>query len=190
MLYVCKVVCGACLNTCFQRTRSHFEDHPVLTLYLKYGNYNSPTPEILLSPDQPRSDVYPSGRCLPLILTSKLGRGATGQAYSATFGHGHEHVASPRLVAKLATTKERLRSLRHEYDVYCYLQSRNVRGIPFIFGYYQDSHRGIGVLIMNHLGKPISRRMDDTKKINFTASERYADLFSTGSFTDMHSVRL
>ncbi len=164
-------------NRSRQDTRSYFQDHPVLALHLQYGNYNAPTPQILLAPDHPRPDIYQSTQCRSLILTSELGSGATGQAYVGTFGPGNDHFkAPPRLVAKLATTKDRLMSLRHEYDVYCHLQSRDVRGIPFVFGYYQDSHRGVGALIMNYVGNPLGRRMDrTTNKIKFTTSEWYVN---------------
>ncbi|KAF9040202.1 hypothetical protein BDZ89DRAFT_1060616 [Hymenopellis radicata] len=135
------------------RTRGYFESHPVLALYLRFHNYNSPTPEVLLSPDHPRSKIYKAATCVPLILTSKLGHGATGQAYTAILGPGS--LVPP-----------------HEYDVYCHLQSAGVLGIPYIFGYYQDNLRGMGALVMHDVGNPLGRRMDSNKKIKLSANER------------------
>ncbi len=144
----------------------------MLALYLEYGLYNSPTPQVLLAPNHPRSAIYKASTCLPVILTSKLGHGATGKVYTAILGPGHEKVQCSRLVVKLADNRERLISLRHEHDVYCHLQSAGVEGIPYIFGYYQDGSRGIGALIMNDVGNPLGRRMDGDKRIEFSATER------------------
>ncbi|KAF9034657.1 hypothetical protein BDZ89DRAFT_1062379 [Hymenopellis radicata] len=154
------------------RTRGYFESHPVLALYLRFYNYNSPTPEVLLSPDHPRSKLYRAATCVPLILTSKLGHGATGEAYTAILGPGYENLPCSRLVVKLADTKKSLLSLRHEYDVYCHLQSAGVLGIPYIFGYYQDNLRGMGALVMHDVGNPLGRRMDSDEKIKLSANER------------------
>ncbi len=76
----------------------------------------------------------------------------------------------------MATTEDNLVSLRHEYDVYRHIQDAGVRGIPYIFGYYQDDVRGIGALVMNDVGKPVGRRMDSDKKIKFSGAEKYVVL--------------
>ncbi|KAF8997943.1 hypothetical protein BDZ89DRAFT_1171107 [Hymenopellis radicata] len=154
------------------RTHGYFETHPVLAVYLQYGYYNSPTPQVLLAPDHPRSKMYKAATCLPIILTSKLGRGATGKAYTAVLGPGYDNLPCSCLVVKLADTKESLKSLRHEYDVYCHLQSSGVHGIPYVFGYYQDSTRGLGALVLHDVGNPLGRRMDSNKRIKFSSPER------------------
>ncbi|KAF9022681.1 hypothetical protein BDZ89DRAFT_1163128 [Hymenopellis radicata] len=168
------------------RTHKYFKTHPVLALYIRYGTYNSPTPEVLLSPDYPRSKIYKAKNCLPLILTAKLGRGATGKAYTAVLGPGHERVPCSRLVAKIADTRETLMSLRHEYDVYCHLQAAGVTGIPYVFGYYQDDTRGLGALVMHNVGNPLGRRMDGDRKIKFSATEKHKTLKNIHSAGVLH----
>ncbi|KAF9020087.1 hypothetical protein BDZ89DRAFT_1164340 [Hymenopellis radicata] len=172
-------------NDLHLRTAEYFKTHPVLALYVQFGSYNSPTPEVLLSPDQPRLAIYKAKICLSLILTAKLGYGATGKAYTAVLGAGLEKRPCSRLVVKVATTKDNLMSLRHEYDVYCHLQGAGVRGIPYIFGYYQDDTRGLGALVMQDVGKPLGRRMDGDRKIRFSATEK-SSLKKT--LKDIHSA--
>ncbi|KAF8883586.1 hypothetical protein CPB85DRAFT_393717 [Mucidula mucida] len=154
------------------RTPGYFETHPVLAVYIQYRYYNSPTPQVLLAPDHPRSKIYKASTCLPIILTAKLGHGATGKAYTAVLGSGYDTLPCSRLVVKLADTKESLMSLRHEYDVYCHLQSSGVHGIPYVFGYYQDSIRGVDAIVLHDVGDPLGRRMDCNKRIKFPPAER------------------
>ncbi|KAF8867533.1 hypothetical protein CPB85DRAFT_1449787 [Mucidula mucida] len=64
--------------------------------------------------------------------------GATGDVFAATI----PNVKHGPIVVKLATTFSRLCRLRHEYSVYAYLKSANVKCIPRVYGFYQDAHRG------------------------------------------------
>lgn len=143
-----------------------------MALYVQFGNYNSPTPLVLFAPNHPRAESYSDKICLPLILTTRLGRGATGQVYDAKLGVGHERRISSRIVVKLAATRPSLLSLRHEYDIYVHLHSKDVTGIPFVFGYYHDADCAVGALIMSNAGAPFGRRMNEEKKIRFTAAEK------------------
>ncbi|KAF8916918.1 hypothetical protein CPB85DRAFT_1431876 [Mucidula mucida] len=135
------------------RTHQYFKTHPVLAIYLYFGDYNSPTPEVLLSPDQPRSDIYKAKTCLPLLLTAKLGQGATGRAYTAIL--------------------ERATIIDHAADWWLKWRPLKIALCPCATNtIYQDDVRGIGALVMNDVGKPLGRRMDSDKKIKFSGAEK------------------
>lgn len=145
-------------------------------MYLQFSVYNSPSPQILLVPGQQCARQYGPRSYAALILTEKLGRGATGDVYRVTHAPrsgilGKSHLA---VVAKIAASLTRLHRLRHEWSVYEHLREAQVSGIPDVFGFFQDAPREAGVLIQAHAGRPISYRMDDSqgRGIRFTAKEK------------------
>ena len=135
--------------------------------------YNSPTPTLLLKPGRKRQVNYKPTEYLTIILDRRLGSGATGEVYAAHLGPPHGKLNHPPLVVKLATTYERLCSLRHEYDVYCHLRRHRVQGIPHVFGFYQDGNPNFGVLVMNNVGTPFGKRKSSVSPgITITLAER------------------
>ncbi|KAF8867730.1 hypothetical protein CPB85DRAFT_1264229 [Mucidula mucida] len=89
--------------------------------------------------------------------------GATGDVFAATI----PNVKHGPIVVKLATTFSRLCRLRHEYSVYAYLKSANVKCIPRVYGFYQDAHRCAGALILSNDGGPLGGR-----RAKLTADEK------------------
>ncbi|KAF9026959.1 hypothetical protein BDZ89DRAFT_1113657 [Hymenopellis radicata] len=131
-----------------------FSRHVAIALYLRVDIYNSPSPSILLRPGKRRSKVYSSTSYVTLILTTRLGTGATGDVFSGAV----PHAKYGPVVVKLATTFKRLCRLRHEYTIYSHLQAANVQCIPRVFGFYQDAHHNVGALILSNDGEPLGNR--------------------------------
>ncbi|KAF9027857.1 hypothetical protein BDZ89DRAFT_1160608 [Hymenopellis radicata] len=140
-----------------------FSRHVAIAIYIRFGIYNSPSPSILLQPEQRRSAAYPPASYLTLVLNSRLGTGATGDVFGATISN----VKHGPIVVKLATTFRRLCRLRHEYSVYAHLKNANVKCIPRVFGFYQDVQRSAGALILSNDGRSLGGR-----RAKLTADEK------------------
>ncbi|KAF9008515.1 hypothetical protein BDZ89DRAFT_1168231 [Hymenopellis radicata] len=104
------------------------------------------------------SKMYKAATCLPIILTSKLGRGATGKAYTAVLGPGYDNLPVVAWSSSLQT--RRTVSSLFVMNMTCTVtfSPSGVHGIPYVFGYYQDSTRGLGVLVLHDVGNPLGRR--------------------------------
>ena len=138
---------------------------PALAIYVDIEPYNSPNPSILLSPGTTPSTQYDPRSYAIIYLHERLGRGTTGEVFRGEIRT--EYFDAPAkyspIIAKLATTLDRLHRLRHEYLMYRHLHKQGVKGIPFVFGYYQDRSRNVGALLLNDVGRPlreIRRRRD------------------------------
>jgi hypothetical protein len=96
--------------------------------------------------------------CLSIIVTSEIGRGATGLVLG-----GQLEVEATRgcvplgMAVKLAFTDDQRYSLREEYEVYRQLRSKGVvKGIPHAFGFFDDAEGGPSALIMSAAGSSLA----------------------------------
>lgn len=161
-----------------QRLNECFSSRSVLAIYFRIGIFNSPSPLVLLNPGRASSELYEPKEYITLVLESRLGRGATGDVFGARLG---PNVALPIgnkemcLVVKIATTLNKLMRLRHEFNIYCHLRSAGVKGIPHVFGYYQDGTHEAGALIMRDAGTPLGmRRTGPGHCVTVSDTERWA----------------
>ncbi|KAF9053744.1 hypothetical protein BDZ89DRAFT_1056311 [Hymenopellis radicata] len=140
-----------------KNTRKCFS-RPVLALHFAFGIYNSPTPLILLSPETSKSDAYVQKEYLSVILDVRIAKGATGTVFGGRLG---PNACLPRgrtdfsFVVKVATTSAKLFRLRREYGIYTHLHSAKVKGIPPVFGYFEDVDQEAGALVLANVGLPL-----------------------------------
>ncbi len=144
----------------------------VVLLYLQYGVYDSPIPASFLRsappimahprcPTPPFSSralrSYGLEECLTIILTSEIGRGATGVVHRGTLTPEIWDGAMPLdVVVKLAFDSEQRDALRSEYEVYRHLKSKGVHGIATALGIFDDSEGCACALVLLYAGVPLS----------------------------------
>ena len=138
-------------------------------IYLQYDVYDSPVPSLFLRsappnvadpklPTPPLSQrairTYAPEECLTIVLTSEIGRGATGVAHRGTLKPETSGVSVPLdVVVKLAFDNEQRDGLRSEYEVYRTLRSKGVlRGITTSLGFFNDTEGGPCALVMLYAG--------------------------------------
>ncbi|KAK2467451.1 hypothetical protein APHAL10511_000306 [Amanita phalloides] len=112
-------------------------ERDVVFLYLQYGVYDSPIPASFLRsapqimartkcPFSPRA-IRTCGpeECMTIVLTSELGRGATGVVHRGTLNLDLQGVAMALdVVVKLAFDTEQRDALKSEYKIYRHLRSK------------------------------------------------------------------
>lgn len=104
-----------------------------------------------------------------MTIGESLGHGYTGQVYRADLTGR----SLPGLVLKLATTREQLCRLRHEYTIYSHLSAASVAGIPSVFGFFQDGDRNVGAMVLSDAGVPLAmRRQPGEAKITLSSQEK------------------
>jgi len=98
--------------------------------------------------------TYAPEECLTIVLTSEIGRGATGVAHRGTLKPETSGVSVPLdVVVKLAFDNEQRDGLRSEYEVYRTLRSKGVlRGITTSLGFFNDTEGGPCALVMLYAG--------------------------------------
>ncbi|KAM6503004.1 hypothetical protein JOM56_002981 [Amanita muscaria] len=153
-----------------QETIHVASNRDVVLLYLKYDIYDSPIPaSFLRSPPSimanTRCPIPPLSRrirsygledCLTIVLTSEIGRGATGVVHRGTLKPEISDGAVPLdVVVKLAFDFEQRDDLKGEYGVYCDLKSKGVQGIATVLGFFDDSEDGACALVMRYAGVPL-----------------------------------
>jgi hypothetical protein len=160
------------------------ENRDVLFLYLRYSIYNSRYPSTflrsapaitkgqkllaVLSPQaisSCRDEDF-----LVIILTSEIGAGATGVAYGGMLiVESSDGCISLDVVVKLAFDSVQRDALKHEYEVYQLLRSKDVRGITAVLGFFDDFEgHGPSALVMLNAGVPLGT----TPEQDFLRSER------------------
>ncbi|KAJ7236857.1 hypothetical protein B0H12DRAFT_122332 [Mycena haematopus] len=145
----------------------------LMLLHLDYDFYHSPVPAsyirstpFLVSielPSPPRvKRAYQEHEYFNVILTSKLGYGATGVAHGGIFRAVVDRggkTLERNVVVKFAILKDQQRRLRREYEVYRHLAARGVGGIPEVYGIFDDLEGGPVALVMSHSGKTLVKLM-------------------------------
>ena len=112
-------------------------------------------PKLPTPPFSPRAiGTYRIDECLPIILTSEFGQGATGIAHRGTLElQISERPVSLDVVVKLAFEPEQQEDLRAEYEVYRLLRSKGVvEGITTALGLFDDCEGGPCALVMLYSG--------------------------------------
>jgi hypothetical protein len=144
----------------------------VVLLFLRYDIYDSPIPATFFRsapimagtkfPTPPLSprDISTCGldECLPIVLTSEIGHGATGIVHGGTLQLESVDGSVPLdIVVKLAFHNEQRHALRDEYEVYRNLRSKGVlRGITTVLGFFDDCEGGPCALVMLYAGASLA----------------------------------
>ena len=162
---------------------------------MQYGVFNSPAPAVLnrtghaaISYDIPEGESPTTGthtkkrKCTPdeyflITLKSEIAEGATGKAHNAKIevqtDDGRIHYCEG--VVKVALEDEKRQKLQHEYAVYHYMANKGVKGVPTVYGLFEDALNEAMVLIMSHAGtilvrQPHYRQHGD---VSLTNEEKY-----------------
>lgn len=124
-----------------------------------------------------RQEKYAAAKFVMVRLGPRLGGGASGDVYQATFP-GRK--GTFQVVVKMAFNLERLCRLHHEYLVYSHLREKGVvDAIPYIYGFYQDGECGVGALVMTDVGTPLGMRRSKDKTLRLTAAEKQVKFLAT-----------
>lgn len=141
----------------------------VVLIYLQYDIYDSPIPASFfrsappIMADSKHSTVLHSPRaistygleeCLTIVLTSEIGRGATGVVHRGTLKPEiSDGSVLLDVVVKLAFDDDQRDALRNEYEVYRCLRSKGVqKGIAIALGIFDDSECDPCALVMLYAG--------------------------------------
>jgi hypothetical protein len=153
----------------YQKTIQVANSRNVVLLFLRYDIYDSlipatffrSTPPIMADAKLPTPPLSPRDistcgldECLPIVLTSEIGHGATGIVHGGTLQlEGAEGSVPLDVVVKLAFDNEQQHALRDEYEVYRRLKSKGVLGgITTVLGFFDDCERGPCALVMLYAG--------------------------------------
>jgi hypothetical protein len=169
----------------YQKTIHEANNRDVVLLYLQYDMYDSLVPASFLRsgpslmaptkstpPASPRATrTYGLEECLIVVLTSEIGRGATGVVHRGILKPENSDGASPLdVVVKLAFDFDQRDALRSEYEVYRRLRSNRVsRGIGTVLGFFDDLEDAACALVMRYAGVPLGTE----PRPNFSKSEWY-----------------
>ncbi|KAF8351680.1 hypothetical protein F5887DRAFT_1069354 [Amanita rubescens] len=155
----------------------------LVLLCLQYDVYDSPIPASFLrsapsimthtrSPTPPFSAqaIHSCGLedCLTIVLTSEIGRGATGVVHRGTLKPAICDGAMPLdVVVKLAFDSDQRDALRSEYEVYRRLKSKGVRqGIATALGFFDDSEGCACALVLLYAGVSLSESQGNLSGID------------------------
>lgn len=99
---------------------------------------------------------------LTVVLTSKIGHGATGvvlRGVLAADGSGGSSLID--IVVKLAFDSEQRDALRNEYEAYCTLRLKGiVQGIATVLGLFDDCEGGPSCLVMRYAGVSLGTELE------------------------------
>ncbi|KNZ75774.1 hypothetical protein J132_01619 [Termitomyces sp. J132] len=155
-------------------------DRDLALLRIQYGPYNSPAPSSLLRIKDtgigvPKKSFEPH-EYFRVTITSEIAHGSTGNAHAATIDFLEQNgktVSFSNVVVKFAFAAVQKKRLSHEFNVYSHLMSTNVRGIPHVFGLFQDVETESLALIMEYAGLTLwdCRLPVKSKRLEFVISE-------------------
>lgn len=113
---------------------------------------------------------------MTVVLTSEIGRGATGVAHRGTLEVEYLSGFVPLdVVVKLAFHNEQKDALRNEYEVYrCLRLGKIFKGVTTVLGFFTDSEGGPCALVMLYAGVSLDKQLGRSLSI----SDRYVDSFS------------
>lgn len=161
----------------------------MVLLHLQYDIYHSPVPtafvrsapsinldSVVITPLPLRAiSTFKLTDCMTVILTSEIGRGATGVTHRGTLEVEYSDEFVPLdVVVKLAFHNEQKDALRNEYEVYRCLRLEGIlRGVTTVLGFFTDSEGGPCALVMLYAGVSLDTQLERSLSI----SDQYVDAF-------------
>jgi len=145
----------------------------VVLLFLRYDIYDSPIPATFLRSAPPIMagtkfptppllppdiSTYGLDKCLPIVLTSEIGHGATCIVHRGMLQL--EESVPLDIVVKLAFDKEQRHALKDEYEIYHRLRLKGVlRGITTVLG-FDDCEGDPCALVMPYAGISLATELE------------------------------
>ncbi|RDB15954.1 hypothetical protein Hypma_003553 [Hypsizygus marmoreus] len=151
----------------------------LILLRIRYSHFNSPAPAPFLRIGTVPETTYRPHEYMSLTINSTIAAGATGDVHAATL----ELLASTgktlhqEVVVKLAFDKAQRKRMRHEFTVYRHMIDSDVRGIPHVYGLFEDAESKALALVMSHVGLSVWDRRPDKQKSKFTVSTSEGNAF-------------
>ncbi|KAG6878278.1 hypothetical protein C0993_009636 [Termitomyces sp. T159_Od127] len=154
-------------------------DRNLALLRIQHGPYNSPTPSSFLRITEANTAYkanFKPDQYFHITLTSEIAYGATGDSHAATIeflGSNNKPLSFDNVVVKLAFTDVQRKRLRHEFNIYNHMSSAVTRGIPHVFGLFEDIETEALALVMENVGSSLwdCRLPDKSKRLETTISE-------------------
>jgi len=154
-------------NCTCQSTLEPASSRDVILLYLQYGVYDSPVPSTFVRcgpigqaiplPSYETVKNYQLEECLTIVLTSEIGKGATGDVLRGTLEVEASTCVSLDVAVKLALARRQRDALRNEYKIYHRLRSSGVTaGIITPLGLFDEVEDGACALVMPYVGIPLA----------------------------------
>ena len=154
-------------NCTCQSTLELASSRDVILLYLQYGVYDSPVPSTFVRcgpigqaiplPSYETVKNYQLEECLTIVLTSEIGKGATGDVLRGTLEVEASTCVSLDVAVKLALARRQRDALRNEYKIYHRLRSSGVTaGIITPLGLFDEVEDGACALVMPYVGIPLA----------------------------------
>lgn len=138
-------------------------------MHFQYGIYDSSVPFIrsvtpMPTPPPQRRRVFQADERLMLVITSEISTGATGIVHGGTLEvELPGQCVSLDVAVKLAFSDNQKERLANENEIYHYLSSRHITGIPTLLGSFSSIAGGPSALIMTYNGVSIS---NDTQTLS------------------------
>jgi hypothetical protein len=150
----------------------------VVLVQLLYGSYNSPAPASFLRVGKSHStasQTYTPDQYISLVVGSEIASGATGVVHNASLEvlTASDGVKRLKVVVKFALRTEQQSRLRHESSIYKHLASSEVKGIPSVFGLFEDTESDTLALVMTHVGICLLDRKPKVLKITVPDPQRF-----------------
>ncbi|KAF7309352.1 Protein kinase domain-containing protein [Mycena indigotica] len=167
----------------------------MMLLHLQYDIYYSPAPASFFrttqclvhkSNRQPAYSTqikrsYQPYETFDIVLTSRIGSGATGTVHGATARmttKDGQRLTEENLIVKMAFKERPQRRMRHEYEVYKHLAEHGVTGVPRIYGLFEDLEGGAIALVMSNCGQDLWRLRPDKSKARTAVTPAQSNRFT------------
>lgn len=162
-----------------QTVCENLADRKLALLRIQCGSYNSTSPSSLIRVDETKPEPkskYKPHEYFRITITSELAYGTTGDAHIARIdllGSDGKPLSFSNVVIKLSFGELQKKRLWHEFCVYDHLMSAGARGVPYIFGLFEDIETEALALVMENVGLSLwdCRLPDKSKRLQNTLSE-------------------
>ncbi|KAG6907647.1 hypothetical protein DXG01_008097 [Tephrocybe rancida] len=167
----------------FKRLCDASSDRPLLLLRIQHHCFNSPAPASFLRVDRSEAtpqSTYNSSQYFCAVITYTIASGACGDAHKATIeleASDGETLSFSDAVVKLCFGPNERKRMRHEYTVYKHLISSGVKGVPHVFGLFEDVESDAMALLMTDVGTSLVGRAPDQKNPDCPVTPTERDAF-------------
>ncbi|KAG6878275.1 hypothetical protein C0993_009633 [Termitomyces sp. T159_Od127] len=163
----------------FKAVCDNLASRKLALLRIQHGPYNSTAPSSFLRVNETKTAhklEYEPHEYFRITIFSELAYGTTGDTHMARIellGPDRKPLSLSNVVIKLAFGEIQKKRLRHEFHVYDHLMSTGSRGIPYVFGLFEDVETETLALIMENVGLSVwdCRLPNQSKRLQNTLSE-------------------
>ncbi|KAF7329374.1 Protein kinase domain-containing protein [Mycena kentingensis (nom. inval.)] len=164
-----------------------------MLLYIQHGIYDSPVPTSFIrsapclhtaptAPTPKRTPIkrrYRPDEYFTITLTSTIASGAVGTAHTALLRATWkgDNLAAQEVVVKIAFFAEQQEKMRHEFEVYRRLAEHGVKGVPEVYGIFDDLEGGAIAMVMSNCGECLWTLRPDPSDFDLPVTSRQCTRF-------------